>query len=59
MPLTEGDGVLGYMNRIEAGLQQTFQTTLAEAEIRFYSTSIKPRDADKDLKMIYDQVRAA
>jgi hypothetical protein len=59
MPLTEKDGVAGYMNRIEAGLQQTFQATLAEAEIRFYSMPVKERDADRDLKMIYDQVRAA
>jgi len=58
MPLTEGDGVLGYMNRVEAGLKQTFQTTLAEAKIRFYSISVKARDAEMDLKTIYDQVRA-
>lgn len=59
MPLTEENGVAGYLRRIEGTLQSSFGTTMDGANIRSYSLPIKSGNVAAELKTLYDQVRAS
>lgn len=59
MPLTEENGVTGYLKRIESNLQSSFNTTMAGADIRYYSLPVSSGDVAIVLKNIHDQVRAS